>query len=406
MRSTGELFVAALLAFALAGCGGGGGSGGSVQAAPVTPPPAPPPANQAPNIALTATPVAGRAPLQVTFDASASDDPDGTVASYRWEFDDGSPIAVGSAVSHRFDNPGTFLVDLTIRDDDGASASRSVVISVTPAIGRFSLSGRVRILASSAIDADVNDILTVPISNDDFNAAQVLPNPVTAGGYINQPNTGPDGNLHDTGDPGDFYRINLTGNETILLTAGDPNNGDLMLQLWRATPLQLVDSVVITGNAGSLEAPSAGDFFVEIGALSGFTTYVLNIGQDIGRAALETRAVRISDDFVAGQLVMLGEPVASFDPAEENLRVIGRSSRATLVERAQQTGRTPAMRGAELGGQVSPVQMSKWQTLLSIRRLRQRAGIAGVEPNYIRRAHRVPNDPFFVYQWHFNDISL
>jgi len=402
MRTRVDLFAYVLLAFAAAGCGGSGGGGGSVPA-PTT---SLAPPNKPPDVALTATPVSGGAPLLVTFDAGASDDPDGTIVSYRWDFDDASPIGVGSGVSHRFDDPGSFLVDLTIRDDDGATASRSVTINVTPTPGLFSLSGRVRILASSAIDSDVNDVNTVLVSNDDFNSAQPLPNPVSAGGYINQPGTGPSGLLHDTGDPGDFYRISLTGNETILLTAGDPNNGDLTLQLWRVTPLQLVDSVIITGNAGSLEVPDAGDFFIAIDALDGFTTYVLNVGQDIGAATLGTRPPRLSDDFVAGQLVMLGNPFEPSDLAGEDLRVLRHSSRATLFEHAPRSGRTSSMRGAALGGQVSPAQASKWETLLSIRRLRQRSGITGVEPNYIRRIHRVPDDPFFVYQWHFNDISL
>jgi serine protease len=404
MRARVDLFAQVLLAFTVAGCGGGGGSGGSVSA--TTPPPTAP--NQPPDIALTATPVSGGAPLLVTFDAGASNDPDGTIASYRWDFDDSSPIGVGSGVSHRFDDPGSFLVRLTIRDDDGATTSRSVTIDVTPAPGLFILSGRVRILASSAIDSDVNDLSTTPVSNDDFNDAQMLPNPVAAGGYINEPGTGPDGNLRASGDPGDFYRISLTGNETILLTAGDPGNGDLTLQLWRATPLQLVDSVFITGNAGSLDAPGPGDFFIEVDALDGFTTYVLNVGQNVGGAALESRAPRISDDFVAGQLVMLGKPVEPLTLAGEGLRVVRHSSRATLLEQTPRRTPTiaPTMRGAELGGRVSPAQWKKWETLQSIRRLRQRSGVRDIEPNYIRRAHRAPDDPFYVYQWHYDDISL
>jgi serine protease len=403
MRTRVDLIALTLLACTVAGCGGGGSSVGSAPPATSPPPTAP---NQPPDIALTATPVSGGAPLLVTFDAGASDDPDGTIVSYRWDFADSSPIGVGSAVNHRFDDPGSYLVRLTIRDDDGSTASRSLTIDVTPAPGLFSLSGRVRILASSAIDSDVNDLSTTPVSNDDFNDAQVLPNPVTAGGYINQPGTGADGNLRASGDPGDFYRISLTGNETILLTAGDPSNGDLTLQLWRANPLQLVDSVIITGNAGSLDAPGAGDFFIEVDALDGFTTYVLNVGQNVGGAALESRAPRISDDFVAGQLVVLGEPIEPRTLAGEDLRVVRHSSRATLVEQTRRSEHRPTMRGAELGGQVSPAQWKKWETLRSIRRLRQRSGIRDIEPNYIRRAHRVPDDPFYVYQWHFEDISL
>ena len=48
--------------------------------------------NQPPVAALTATPLMGDAPLQVTFDGSGSSDPDGdTIASYTFTFGDGSP---------------------------------------------------------------------------------------------------------------------------------------------------------------------------------------------------------------------------------------------------------------------------------------------------------------------------
>src|SRR5207245_2586620 len=51
----------------------------------------PPPGNHAPTAAMSATPNAGSAPLDVAFDGSASSDPDSGdhVATYRFDFGDG-----------------------------------------------------------------------------------------------------------------------------------------------------------------------------------------------------------------------------------------------------------------------------------------------------------------------------
>ena len=59
--------------------------------------------------------------------ASTSLDFDGTVASYSWDFDDGSPAATTASASHTYAAYGSYTVRLTITDDDGTSASYSRV---------------------------------------------------------------------------------------------------------------------------------------------------------------------------------------------------------------------------------------------------------------------------------------
>ena len=51
--------------------------------------------NRPPAAVISATPTTGVAPLTVSFDGSASTDPDGTVKSWAWSFGDGS-VATGS----------------------------------------------------------------------------------------------------------------------------------------------------------------------------------------------------------------------------------------------------------------------------------------------------------------------
>ena len=57
--------------------------------------------------------------LAVSFDASTASDSDGTIASYLWDFGDGTPDASGVMVSHTYTSPGDYTVTLTVTDDRG-----------------------------------------------------------------------------------------------------------------------------------------------------------------------------------------------------------------------------------------------------------------------------------------------
>ena len=56
---------------------------------------------------------------QVQFDASESSDEDGTISSYNWDFGDGE-TGTGKTIIHRYQNPGDYIVSLSVTDDDGA----------------------------------------------------------------------------------------------------------------------------------------------------------------------------------------------------------------------------------------------------------------------------------------------
>jgi PKD repeat protein len=79
----------------------------------------------------TATPAAGEA---TSFDGTASTDPDGSVASYSWDFGDGSTAGSGESASHAYATAGTYTVTLTVTDSAGltASVSRQVTVDEPP----------------------------------------------------------------------------------------------------------------------------------------------------------------------------------------------------------------------------------------------------------------------------------
>ena len=106
-----------VLAIFLSGCSGGGTT------PPIT-------TNQSPTAFFTISPISGVAPLEVSFDASYSSDPDGTIVSYAWDFKDGY-TGNRVTVNHTFSSMGSYNVELTVTDNKGATDLDTKTIIVT-----------------------------------------------------------------------------------------------------------------------------------------------------------------------------------------------------------------------------------------------------------------------------------
>ena len=87
--------------------------------------------NTPPASRFIAQPETGQAPLEVTFDATSSTDPDGEIATYEWDFGDGQQ-GTGATITHTFATSGAYTVNLSVIDESGATASTSTGILVTP----------------------------------------------------------------------------------------------------------------------------------------------------------------------------------------------------------------------------------------------------------------------------------
>lgn len=87
--------------------------------------------NEQPNAVISTDRSHGEVPLTVQFDASGSSDPDGSIESYTWNFEDGTEIErTDPTQEHKFTSDGTYSVTLTVEDDDGATDTTSVEITV------------------------------------------------------------------------------------------------------------------------------------------------------------------------------------------------------------------------------------------------------------------------------------
>lgn len=76
-------------------------------------------------------PYAGNVNVPVTFDGSGSYDSDGgDIVSYVWTFGDGTTGA-GEVAQHTYIMPGTFIVNLTVTDDEGVTNTNSTIVTIS-----------------------------------------------------------------------------------------------------------------------------------------------------------------------------------------------------------------------------------------------------------------------------------
>jgi PKD repeat protein len=107
----------------------GGATGTTTQVVSVSAP-----TNQPPVASFTYSPSSPTPGSSVTFNASGSYDPDGSLVSYGWTFGDGA-IGSGVATTHAYSSSGTYSVTLTVRDNAGTTAvsTQQVVVQVAAA---------------------------------------------------------------------------------------------------------------------------------------------------------------------------------------------------------------------------------------------------------------------------------
>lgn len=147
------------------------------------------------------------------FDASASSDPDGTIAKYHWDFGDGETLdTTTAAAAHVYSTPGSKTVTLTVTDDSGSTdeATHTLTITDRPPTASFTAPGTVAAGQPADFDASASSDPdgTIVAYHWDFG----------------------DGQSQDSSSPTTTHRYDSAGTETVTLTVTDDSGSTTTTQ--------------------------------------------------------------------------------------------------------------------------------------------------------------------------------
>ncbi|MBI5693766.1 MAG: fibronectin type III domain-containing protein [Verrucomicrobia bacterium] len=140
------------------------------------------PPNSPPTASFTVSPSAGRAPLAVTFNGSASSDSGGSILSYAWDFDSngqvdsaGSSATAATTYQNSGTGPLTYTATLRVYDQECASATTTRTVLVYPASSyAITVDGGTSSLPFQQAGSAVTLTANAPASGMQFNGWTVL----------------------------------------------------------------------------------------------------------------------------------------------------------------------------------------------------------------------------------------
>ncbi len=286
----------------------------------------------------------------------------------------------------------------------------------TPAGSGITISGTVTAASLARMDSDTGDPRAPRTLNDTPGAAQAIPSAVTVGGWASA-----------TTDVLDVYRATLAAGQTVSLAIANAGTADLDLLLFTtADTMNPVCESAGTGPSESCPVAAPGEYYVVVGAFSGASNYVLTVGQGATSAGSpDPGALHLDAEFVPGEVVVrfrddvllpaaaetLAARAASVGlvplggaPRREMLLAVGPGDEGRARAFAALGIDRPAAEAAVEG--AAPVRAAKRDTLRVVKALRRRFDVAGADPNYVHRPSLVPNDTFYVHQWHYPAMKL
>lgn len=297
------------------------------------------PVNQPP-VADAGGPYSGTAGVAVSFNGSASSDPDGSVAAYDWNFGDGM-TGSGATPAHAYSANGNYTVTLTVTDDAGATTSATTTVSIgatnlppsADAGGPYSgtAGAPVNFDGSGSSDLDGSIVAYDWNFGDGTSGNGVMPAHVYAG------NGSYTVTLTVTDDAGD------TGTATAAVSIG---TGNLPPAADAGGPYRGTEGVALSfdGTASSDPDGSIASYRWDFG--DGTTGSGPNPSHSYGVAGTYNVTLEVTDDGGATDSAMTTATVATASPGSADVylerlyvpRRIGGMTGTTLSQRVQVTG--------------------------------------------------------------------
>lgn len=278
-----------------------------------------------------------------------------------------------------------------------------------PGTDTFSISGTVTAASNVTVDTDTNDPDSVYVSNNTIATAQAIGNPVMVGGFVT---AAPTFSLSDrftvTADPDDVYAVDLVAGQTINLEVVNTPTADIDLGLYDGSGA-LIDASLGVARFETVTAVASGRYFVRVNAFSGKSNYVLAIGTGV----VPTSTLRLASEFLPDEaVVQFQEAVVT---AAGGVAALGYQVKAGVPDRPMLVSFAgPRTAVADTGSMPEPLtgtymsaeQAAKLRTLYRIKAMQGRADVRSADPNYVVKAQKTPNDPYYGLQWHYPLINL
>ena len=291
----------------------------------------------------------------------------------------------------------------------GASAAPSGTGGVGPGgpSGPFQISGKLNVEVSNKLEAECNNTLATAVAmapGDSFSAEARSTN----AGYKGIP-------ARNNVVVHDLYRLTVGAENvrvTLSFSANSLAENDLDLFL-----LDSSGTVVTASSEGvdqaveTVTTPGPGTYFVGVRAFKGGSVYLVAAGTTTVTTALDRATILPGDEFVPGEVFVKYKDSQSIQSlaSRHGLAAVGDMGGGVQLMRVAKPFRIE-MAGAAISDKINApgheANEAVGATIEALLRLKRDPEVTYAEPNYIRHASFIPNDPFYRYQWHYRAINL